>query len=353
MKKLVLIIGLVLLVGLGALLLYRIDEFNNPPQFKTNEAIQLEKGVPVKVNQVSRRTVTNKLTFTGTIEGIQESHIMPKVGHELKEYYATVGKTVKKGDRLARLDATAIGQQNLKFEQARISYENAKVDLERMKNLLAGGAISQQQYDNAKLNYDLRYRDYLAIADAIYLTTPISGVVVERNGRIGNMVSTGEAMFVVANIEKIRVSIRVSESFINQIKHGQEVEIRGIANQRLMGTVSEVAMAANPKDRSFEVKVEASNSQKLFRPGMSAIVTIITATQENVLSIPKDALKITDQIAMVYLNENGVATQKAITLGAFDGTYYQVLSGLKEQDEFVIQGATNIQKDKQKIIVVK
>ncbi|MCB0279142.1 MAG: efflux RND transporter periplasmic adaptor subunit [Calditrichaeota bacterium] len=353
MRRLVYIITLLLTVALVALLIYRINEFNNPPQFKTNEAIQLEKGVPVKLAKVERRTVRNELTFTGTVEGQIESRVYPKVEHEIKEFYVTLGKTVSAGDRLARLDVNAIGQQNLKYEQARLAYENAKKDLARMKSLLDGGAISQQQYDNAKLNHDLKQKDYSSIADAIYLTAPISGVVVERNGRIGNKASMQEAMFIIADIRGIKVRLRVSESLINQVKVGQTVEISGIAGQKVMGRVKEVSMAADPRDRTFEVIVEAPNPDFAFRPGMSAIVTVVTDIQKEALTVPKDALINESENPAVYLNKDGRAALNQIKLGNFDGTYYQVLAGLNESDEFVLLGAKNIQENMQKIIVVR
>ena len=348
------IIGL-FVVLVGAVLAFRIYEFNNPQVFYTNEALQQEFGVPVEVAAVERRDIIDQEAFTGTIEGFSQTEVRSEVSQKVIALKVRVGSRVSRHDTIAVLDTKSVSNANLRYVQTAANYEDAELNFQRMKNLYDAGAISKQQLDQARLNYDVQKANYEAVMSAVYVESPIDGMVTETHVEPGDQVSVNQPIAKVVRFDKVKIKIPVNESDIGRVRNGQSCIVTTASLAReFNGNVSEISLSADPRTRNFEVTVTVDNPELLLRAGMFANVRIILDRRSKVLAIDKDALINNGGDLYVYTvsSDNAIA-RKPVSVGSSDGTYFEVLSGLSEGEKVITEGFNNIQSDDQKAIIIQ
>ena len=349
------ITALILFVGLiGATLTYRIYEKNNPQIFKTNEQIQFESGVPVEVVVVSRRNIVSQEIFTGTIEGFSETQIISDITQKVIDLRVGIGSRVMRNDTVAILDKKSISGMNLKYDPTLMAYRDAKIELERMQNLFEAGAVTKQAFDKAKLNFEISKSNLEAITSAVFVTSPIKGIITETYVESGDKVNAGKPIAKVVRFDKVKIKVQVNESDIAKIKVGQKCRINTSSFEQIFeGKVSEVSLSANPITRNFEATVVVVNPDLLLRSGMFATVRIVFIEKERVLAVHKDAILKNDHKYFVYtVSNDSLISRNNITIGTFDGIYYEILSGLGDGEMVVIEGQNNIQNENQKAIII-
>ena len=106
--------------------------------------------ISVEAQSVGIKELAISKTFSGTLEGEEQANIIAKIPERIMKVNVKVGEYVKAGNILFELDKGGASSQ---FYQAQVAYLNAQKNFERMKNLLAEGAISQQSFDQVETGY--------------------------------------------------------------------------------------------------------------------------------------------------------------------------------------------------------
>ncbi len=347
------LVGLVVFIGL--MLAYRVYQRQHPEIFKTNEQLQQEYGVPVEVVEVSRRNIISQERFTGTVEGYSETLVLSDLTQKVLELRVKVGDRVSRHDTIAVLDRKSVSNMNLKYDQTVMAYRDAKTDFERIKNLYKAGAIAKQAYDKAKLKYEISKSNLEAITSAVFIRSPINGIVTETYVEPGDRINAGRPVAKVVRFDKVKIKVPVSEAEIGRVKIGQKCMVKTTSiNHPSKGVVDEVSLSADPRSRTFEITVVVDNPDLELRSGMYATVAILFAERTNVPAIPKDALLKADSRYWVYTvsKTDSLLSKQPITPGAFDGQYYEILSGLHPGEWVVVQGQNNILRDHQKARII-
>ncbi|MBZ4687957.1 MAG: efflux transporter periplasmic adaptor subunit [Clostridiales bacterium] len=325
----------------------------------------VEQKISVKVADVGKQNIVYKTKITGNVKAEKDVSIIPKVGGRVEEVNIEVGQRVEKGDTLIVLERDEIAAALKQAEAALASskalrvqnestYNNAKIDYERMKKLYSEGAISKQLLDQARLQLDVSNPDSIeaqvkqaeaALEQAKYnlantiITSPISGIVTSVDLEEGEMASPGIAVARVVNMDKVYIESSVTENQVNHLEVGQKVDviIGAISTEPLVGTVYSVSPAAD-ESKSYPVKVELENSGYTIKPGMFAEVEIILAEKNNVISVPLGVIVERNGEEGVFVVEGNNAVFKKIVRGLDDGENVEVLSGLKEGEKLVVMG---------------
>ncbi|RMD97328.1 MAG: efflux RND transporter periplasmic adaptor subunit [Calditrichaeota bacterium] len=346
--------ALVFTALIAVILAFRIHEKNHPKVFKTNEQLQKEFGVPVEIAVVKKRDLRSEETFTGTIEGYAETMVVSDLTQKVLEMRVKIGDHVSRGDTLAVLDKKSVSNMNLKYDHTVMAYNDAKREFERIKHLYEAGAVTRQAYDKAKLNYEINKANLEAIVSAVFISSPIDGIVTETYVEPGDKIGAGRPVARVVQFDKVKIKIQVSESDIGRLHVGQKCLVRTPSFDRTFsGKISEISLSANPMTRTFEVTVVVPNPDLLLRSGMFATVTVIYSEKADVLAIPKEAVQFTPEGAFTYVvSSDSLVSRRKIATGVFDGQYYEVLSGLQPGEWVVASGQNKIQMEKQKAIIV-
>lgn len=292
------------------------------------------------------------ITATGTIE-ITRTDITPKVSGYMGELMIKEGDSVTRGQVVARITRPDLEAQKLRDEAALVKaqvqlvdlqkgsrvqelseaqaniasgqavYDKAKSDYERQQDLFQQGAVSAQQLDAARSNYEVAVSTLaayqaraslvaegnrpdvitaqqaeversLAIVqlaqttlDDMNVPSPLDGVVLTKNFEQGEYVNAGAAIATVGNWRDCWVKVYISSAELGLIKVGQDVAVKvdSFPNREFSGQIKEISQQAEFTPRQsitkqeranmvFYVKVKIDNAEGILKPGMPADVVI-------------------------------------------------------------------------------
>lgn len=174
------------------------------------------------------------------------------------------------------------------------------------------------------------------------LIAPLSGVIISRLVEPGQTVSASDAVLVMSN--RLIVKAQVDETDIGQIRRGQEAEITldAYSQEKIPAKVDHIAYEAKTVNNVtiYEVDVLPGRVPDFMRSGMTANVTFMVASKENVLLLPAEAVRNEGGKSSVMIkNANGKKRpdSKEIETGITDGKNIEVLSGLNEGDRVLVR----------------
>ena len=324
----------------------------------------------VKAVTVKRGDISVPLVATGTIFPAYESNIGPKISGTIEIVYVDEGDTVQKGQPLVQLDQqnllialrqghAAVRVAEAQLKEAEVKGENLKKEKERLANLLKKNVISQQKYDDIDTAYSmavtgmeviraqiLSSRENLAMAEQklrdTVIIAPFSGLIVKRFINQGEFVSTmpPSPLFLMMSIDKVKTEIGLPEIHIAHIHLGNPVDVTvdTYPGSIFKGTVSTINPMVDPVSRAFTVKVGIPNKDHRLKPGMFARVTIYPTIHKGALIVPFKSVMKREGMTVVFVIEGMTVRLRKVTAGITNEREIEVIDGLQEGEEVVIEG---------------
>ena len=304
------------------------------------EAVAVEAEVipQVRTQQVFQREVEQIETFTATVQAEVKNNISPMMSLRIKQVLVEVGDNVKKGQILARLDATNL-------EQARLKMVNDSIEFARIDQLYQIGGISKSNWDAMKMATSVSRSNYSNLLENTVLRSPIDGIVTARNYDAGDMYAMAAPVYVVEQITPVKLMVNVSEKLFTQIKKGMEVDVKldVYGEENFKGKVSLVYPTINAATRTFPVEISIANANQRVRPGMFARVTFSYGTAQHVVVPDQAVVKQTGSgDRYVYVYNNGTIEFKKVELGRRLGTEYELIGGVESGDNVVTEGHSRV-----------
>ena len=293
--------------------------------------------VSVITAQAEDVEITN--TFTSNIEPFAINNIVSQTAGRIVSIKAEVGQQVRKGQLLATMD-------DVNLAKTRMQYVNDSTELARLTQLYEIGAIAQSDYDMAKLALNVTQKTYQNLAENTYLRSPINGVVTARNYDKGDMYSMTQPIFVVEQIQPVKMLVNVSESLFTQVHEGMEFDIivDAYPDEVFKGKVNLLYPTVSATTHTFPVEVICQNADQRLRPGMFARVTANFGTNHHVV-VPDIAVVKQqgsgEHFVYVLLPDNTVK-YTLVELGRRLGNRYEIVSGINEGDRIVTEGQVRL-----------
>jgi len=318
---------------------------------KANEqqTVIVEEAPKVTVTTVHAENVPQLSTYPTTVEADIVNNITPQTASRIKDILVEVGDHVKKGQRLANMDA-------INLQKARLQVTNDSIEYLRTKELYEIGAASQSNFDAITLAYSVSKKTYSNLLENTILTSPISGIITARNYDEGDMYAMAQPLFVVQNITPVKMLINISESNYSKVNKGMEVELiaEAFPGETFKGKVNLVYPTIDPRSHTFPVEIIVDNTDEKLRPGMFARVTINYGNNFRVVVPDNAVLKQVgaDDKYVYVLNEDNTVTYTPVKLGVRMGNRYEIISGLNDGDVIVTSGQTRL-KNNIEVEVVK
>ena len=297
------------------------------------EAPKAAPVVSVVTAQAEDVDITN--TFTSNIEPFATNNIVSQTAGRIVSINVEVGDKVRKDQLLAKMD-------DVNLAKTRMQYINDSTELHRLTELYNIGAVSQADYDMVKLSLNVTKKTYENLAENTYLRSPINGVVTARNYDKGDMYSMAQPIFVVEQIQPVKMLVNVSESLFTQVHEGMEFDITVDAypGESFTGKVNLLYPTINAATHTFPVEVICENKDQRLRPGMFARVTANFGTNHHIV-IP-DVAVVKQQGSgehFVYvLKPDNTVKYTLVELGKRMGNRYEIISGINEGDRIVTEG---------------
>jgi RND family efflux transporter MFP subunit len=362
-------LGVVIFISIMALVVFRLS---------TGAKTDTKKTRLITVGTVSplRQDLDIRLTYTADISPNQVVNIFSRVDGYIAKLHVDKGDFVKANQLLVEIDHTdyqhAVNQAkaNLSAAKAKVSQQeavvrNAKMTFDRMQALIKDQFVSQQDVDNAQVNFDAAKaaRESLqaqvdqmevALAQAetnlaySYIRAPFSGYIAERNLDTGAYVSSATAststmsrgIMSLHDINTVRVLIEVVERDIPLVKIGQKAELRAEAypDHLFEGTVTRIVQALNRATRTMTVEIDLPNRDRRLKGGMFARVDVMVGTHRQALQIPIDAVSRLEDTQYVYVVREGKARRVDVQIGALSGSRVEITNGLAGDDQVIVAG---------------
>ncbi len=323
---------------------------------------------------VAQRDVAVQSEWIGTTEGAVDAEIRAQVAGYLVSRNFEEGTLVKKGSVLFQIDPrsyrAALEQARSDVGRAQALLGKADLDVNRFTPLVAEGAVSQQELDNA-IQMQRSARAGLAGAKAAVenaelnlafssVRSPVDGVAGIARAQLGDLVGPGDPnpLTNVSQVDPIRVLFPLSEReylhFAGRIR--EAVEGRATPNEVALtlvladGTVwshrGKVVPAASSVDQStgtFLLRGEFANPENILRPGQYARVRAVTSTAKNALLVPQRAvaeLQGVSQVAVV--KDDDTVELRVVEPGALDGSDRVIEKGLSAGERIVVEGLQKV-----------
>lgn len=308
-------------------------------------------GVRVEVAELRPSPAIATLSFPAMVTSPGDATVSAPRGGPVEAVLVDVGDRVRKGQVLVRVDAAALNQQ---FIIAEAQARQANLELERMKAL--GDAISPSQLLAAETQATIANANEqlarLSLGRAV-VVSPVSGEVAWVGVHAGENAGPGAPLVRVVSTDPLELQLSVSDRDLPLLDPGAEVYFRSQAYPvAAPGILTHVAPAADPKTRTFEATVSMPNPEGHLKPGMLGRVGVMKTLEDSALVIPQDWVVTRLDSTGVYIEQDGAAAWRTITLGAYLEDQVVVSGGLEAGDRIVSKGARDL-TDGDPLIVVR
>src|SRR6266536_2109583 len=361
------------------------DAPSNPssPQKSTPSA----QSRAIETEIVAPQPIAGTIVATGKILVPEDRVAIIGPVHEgrLVRLYAGQGSIVKKGQKLADLESADIDNADADYLKALADYDNAR------RTSAAEVKFAQATYDRTKMLYEktitagknlqaaehdlevakasaassiaatkaaltsarrhllilgLRESDIDALASksslgAVFsLTSPISGIVIERNGTIGATVGSDANVFKIIDISRVWIDANVFEKDLERVRRGQEVRVSvpAFPGSSFSGRVILVSSVVDPETRTVKVRTEVPNSDGRLKPDMFANVQIITDLHRTAISIPQSAVLNDGGKTVVFVADGSGYKKRVVTAGIRANDRVEITDRLIAGDKVVVKG---------------
>jgi macrolide-specific efflux system membrane fusion protein len=312
----------------------------------------------VQTTKVEKGTVAPTLAVTGYLSSTDERQVNSNSAGEVVEVRVTVGDTVTAGEELLKLD-TSGAQQNVNVTYAGLTSAQARLQELRDQDASAAQIASQ---DAAVARARVDYNNAVDSRAAAVISSPINGTVIAVNARVGDQVSGGSGgggsaqgasqgsgvtsggLITIADLDNLQVESAIDQADISQVIVGQTVEVTldALANKKFTGEVAFIdpIPSTNQNVVTYTARVSIDELDVGMRLGMSANLEITLESQKDVLFVSNVAIRTRGDRQFVSKLINGQPTEVPVKTGLIADDRTEIVSGLTEGDEIVVQSFT-------------
>lgn len=312
------------------------------------------------VVRVERRPIATGPRLSGTLEPRERAVLRAETAGSIVGLRAELGDRVEVNQVLARIDNSAAGSgfasAQSSVESAQQSVKLAERELQRVRTLVAAGALSPREQEVAESQL-VQARAGLAGAraqlaaqgvqvDATVVRSPIAGVVSSRDVSDGDVVSPGLPLFTVIEPSSLRLEAGVPASAVRMLSAGTPVyfTVQGYAEKKFEGRVDRVAPAVDAASRQIPVLVSIPNEGGELLAGLFAEGRVATERRDGFV-VPTDAVETQGPRPWVLKVVGGRVEKAEIEVGLVDdqSDTVEIVSGVAEGDVLVLSNARDVE----------
>jgi RND family efflux transporter MFP subunit len=354
------------LIGLAAFLFYK---------FVLNPAIEVEVATVSKFYPSEGFTLLNA---SGYVVAQRKASVSSKATGRLEWLGVEEGSKVKTGEVIARLEdrdviasreqaAANLNNARAALRQAQAESDDASLNLDRMKELLARDFVPQNDYDTAEARYKRAQAAVTGAEAAIKaaqaalegaavaveytrIRSPFDAVVLTKDADVGDIITpfgsaanAKAAVVTIADLSSLQVEADVSESNLEKVKMGQpcEIQLDAVPDTRFPGVVHMIVPTADRTKASVMVKVKFRDLDKRVLPEMSARVAFldrpVSPAEENPRTgVNPGALVTRKGKQLVFLVKGSTVQEVAVRTGEKRGDMVEILEGIQAGDRVVV-----------------
>lgn len=297
---------------------------------------------------VARDILVDEINTSGLVEGVREAMVVSEAQGIIQELMFSLGTKVKKGEVLLKVE-DAIPKATM--EKNREAYESARIELEGTERVFASGGASvaalakvRSTASAAKAQFEIALKAYQDCT----VRAPIDGFIALRDPviTVGNFLNAGTRIARIVDLSSFQIEISVGEREVGLILPGDKAQVivpAACPDRSIQGEVKAVAAGSDPRTGSYSVLIGwRDNCGGLIRSGMSASVTVKASRAEPVVVIPTAALVKREGRYGVFVEKDGRAEVRTVSIGRRSGVRTEILSGLAPGDLLLVSGLSRL-----------
>ncbi len=363
------VLGVIIFIAVTALVIFRLS---------TGAKTDPQKTRLITVGTVSplKQDLDIRLSYTADISPNQVVNLFSRVDGYVAKLHVDKGDFVKAGQLLMEIDHTdylhAVNQAkanlaagHAKVAQQKAALRNTRLTLDRMQALITDQFVSQQDLDNAQVNFDAavaalesldaqvkQMEVALAQADTnltySYIRAPFAGYIAARNldtgayvtGAASSTSTMSRSMLSLHDIDRVRVLIEVVERDIPTIQIGQKAGLRAEAypDRVFEGQVTRIVQTLNRETRTMTVEIDLPNKDRRLKGGMFARVEVMVGTHREAVQIPIDAVSRLEDAQYVFVVRDGKAQRVNVEIGVRNDNRVEITKGLTGDETVIVSG---------------
>ena len=335
---------------------------------------KVDKGTSVEATTVSRKSISRQINSYGTIQTRELVNITPQVSDRVTNVFVDIGDTVRQGDMMAQIYKKPfrdqVEQARATLRQNRSALERDSAQYARQQELYEKNLVSSTEFDQARASFQASKAQYESSRSNLEqsienlkntkVRSPVYGVVVSRSLSEGDVATTGQTIFEIANLTGFETRVFLPLEEWRMVQMGQPVNMR-VSNQpniAARGRVTRINPRLDPTTGLGEVVISLTNRGSSIYQGVLVESSINVETHESALVIPRSALienvqtliepesntiQLKKSYSVFVVKGDTLAEKRDLELGIEQGDRVEVLSGLNAGDQLIITGQAGLQ----------
>jgi cobalt-zinc-cadmium efflux system membrane fusion protein len=326
-----------------------------------------QAGIKTAVVSTVEAQTTVQLPGTVIADAYREVKVVPIVGGIVTKVQPELGAVVKRGTPLATVFSAELADAQTKYLSMRAMLAADHQKLERTRQLVDIGAASRQELEEVTATHASHATEVEAarqrllllglrrtqvdalhspsqIVSEVVVPAPINGVITGRAVNLGQVVSTGQELFVVTDLSQVWVIGDLYEQDFQAVRVGSAAALTTLAypGLTLRGRVSYIAPQVDLQTRTAKVRVEVPNPEARLRLGMYVTMAFTTRDGTRQVVVPNPAIQAIGERHVVFLpvaDEAGKFVRRIVQVGPSHGGLSTILSGLQPGETVVTEGS--------------
>jgi RND family efflux transporter MFP subunit len=318
----------------------------------------------VSVVSPKQTAPAQEIILPGNVQPFITSPIYARTNGYLRKWYFDIGAHVKQGQLLAVIETPEVDQQ---LQQSLSNLDTVKANLalaettkNRYQGLLKDNAVSQQMVDNAVGSYnankatveanEANVKQLQALQSFEKIYAPFDGVITARNTDIGDLINSGSSggvktdLFHIAQPGTLRVYVNVPEEYSQGVKTGMtaDLSLAEFPGRKFQGKLVRTSDDINLTTRTLLIEIDVDNPAGTLLTGSYAEVHLAVPSQASTYLLPVNTLIFRSEGLRVGIVKDGKVMLTAVTPGHDFGNEIEIVSGLKPDDQVIINPPDSI-----------
>jgi cobalt-zinc-cadmium efflux system membrane fusion protein len=323
---------------------------------------------PVKVAAAELARLAGDIQVVGTV-AFHEDHyavVGPLVAGRISRVVAGVGDRVKRGQVIAEIESSEVGQARADLVSAKARYAAADANLKRETDLAEKKISSSREQELARAQWvteqagvraavmrlraigltpaDIEEAEKHDLGGRLQMRAPLSGTVIERKVTLGQAVERATDAFNIADTSHVWVSLDLYEKDLARVHVGQEVEMRtdALPGELFRGRVAFIVPVIDQATRTAKVRLEFPNPKDMLHAGQLVTARIVAdpkLASGEVLAIPRSAIEQVEGKTVVFVKAGDAFERRNVLVGTSGGDRVEIRTGLSAGELVAIDGA--------------
>jgi cobalt-zinc-cadmium efflux system membrane fusion protein len=326
--------------------------------------------IGIKTETVNRKPFSHSSAIPAKVISNQDNEALvgSLVQGRVCKVFVKAGDYVKAGQQLMLVEGLEIGEIKAGFLSAKANLAYQTSNLERQKKLIEEKIGAQKNLLETQNEYDKALAEYQAeenrinaiglrgdeVSDTktdtpdnnktrtLAVRSPLSGIVVERNVVIGQLLESSTNAFRIINLSTVWVDGQIYEKDIDKIKNNAAALFHAAPypQEQFKGTIIYIGQVIDEKTRTLTVRAEFKNSDSRLKPQMFGELTVVESAGALSIVVPAEALVKIDNADYVFIQKDDSTFEKrALTIGIAEQELVEIVSGIQEGERVVTKGA--------------